>query len=427
MLILHGVNCINAGDLGIIHATVQRLREEMPRATVAILSPFFGFSAKYLQGYEYRREVDVESWGATEVEDFYSIPLEGTIRKVRFFSVFASLLVTALVDRFLFGFRLSKRHRVLKHYVAADAIISKGGGFLHDKTGSVGIPPHLASMLLALCYEAPLVIYAQSIGPLENTLGRFLTRFVLNHADCILIREQKSLDFVREDLCVDNSKIDLTADEAFLLVAAEDSRIDEILSGHGISADRPIVGFAPCNWGFPDSIDPVASKKKYVEETAITISSLTADFDAQCVIACHVEVDGTRDDRAIAMEVLALIEEDRDVHLLGVLDDVEIKGIWSRCDLFIGTRMHSNIFALAGGVPTIAISYLHKTAGIMEDLGLSDWVVAIDEFTSERAIEMTRRILEEGALTREIVGRRVETMKAVSRQNARKVRDLVSN
>ena len=102
-------------------------------------------------------------------------------------------------------------------------------------------------------------------------------------------------------------------------------------------------------------------------------------------------------------------------------------GIWSRCDMFIGTRMHSNIFALAGGVPTIAISYLHKTTGIMEDLGLSDWVIAIEEFTSERAIEMTMRILEQKALTREIISRRVETMKTASRQNARKVRDLILN
>jgi colanic acid/amylovoran biosynthesis protein len=47
-------------------------------------------------------------------------------------------------------------------------------------------------------------------------------------------------------------------------------------------------------------------------------------------------------------------------------------------DLFIGTRMHSNIFALAGGVPVLAIAYQYKTRGLMDTLGLSEWVLEID-------------------------------------------------
>ena len=41
--ILHGVNCVNAGDLGIIHSTVQRVRDVFPEAEINILSPFKNF------------------------------------------------------------------------------------------------------------------------------------------------------------------------------------------------------------------------------------------------------------------------------------------------------------------------------------------------------------------------------------------------
>ena len=50
--------------------------------------------------------------------------------------------------------------------------------------------------------------------------------------------------------------------------------------------------------------------------------------------------------------------------------------IYGQMDLFIGTRMHSNIFALSRDVPVIAIGYQHKTEGIAEMAGLKEWVIA---------------------------------------------------
>ncbi len=39
-------------------------------------------------------------------------------------------------------------------------------------------------------------------------------------------------------------------------------------------------------------------------------------------------------------------------------------------DLFLGTRLHSNIFALVAGVPVVAVAYQYKTFGLMEMIGL---------------------------------------------------------
>ena len=56
----------------------------------------------------------------------------------------------------------------------------------------------------------------------------------------------------------------------------------------------------------------------------------------------------------------------------------EIKGLCGQMTYFVGTRMHSNIFALSMGVPVLAIGYLPKTSGLMEQLGLGEWTVPID-------------------------------------------------
>lgn len=55
-----------------------------------------------------------------------------------------------------------------------------------------------------------------------------------------------------------------------------------------------------------------------------------------------------------------------------------------RCAVFCGARMHANIAALSSSVPVVALSYSHKTPGIMAACGLADFVVPAAEITAER-------------------------------------------
>jgi len=423
--ILHGVNVVNAGDLGIIHATVQRLRQEMPSGKISIISPFVGYKNAWAEKHKHARTVDVTTWGAEEVPDFYRVPISGFANKAKFVLQFIFLTLLAEIDTRFFRKAISKRHSKLKHYATADIFVSKGGGFLHDHTGTSSIPPHLFSMLLALRFRKPLVIYAQSIGPFNGRLGAWVTRYVLNRASLLLIREKVSIDYMQKTLGVSNPNLIETADEAFMLEPASNERVQQILSAEGVSSEKTLVGVAVCNWGFPNSGDPAADKKRYIRETASAIDQLVAHHSADVLIASHVEIDGVIDDRAIAKKVYELVKEKARVHVLGTYDDAEIKGIWGNCDLFVGTRMHSNIFALASGVPTIAISYLHKTTGIMKGLGLSEWVLEIDNFTAQEIVGKADLILNQGLLTKDTVNEKVERIRNIAHNNAVLVRELL--
>lgn len=62
---------------------------------------------------------------------------------------------------------------------------------------------------------------------------------------------------------------------------------------------------------------------------------------------------------------------------------------------FIGTRMHSNIFALSSGIKTLAISYEPKTEGIMKDLGLSEYVIKIENVNSRILNEKFNKLISD--------------------------------
>ena len=71
----------------------------------------------------------------------------------------------------------------------------------------------------------------------------------------------------------------------------------------------------------------------------------------------------------------------------------ELKTLIGNFDYFIGTRMHSNIFATSMRIPNIVIAYEKKTNGIMEIVGLEDYVLEIDTVTSDELISKIDRCI----------------------------------
>lgn len=95
------------------------------------------------------------------------------------------------------------------------------------------------------------------------------------------------------------------------------------------------------------------------------------------------------DDRYISQKVKNNMKyRDGAVLLSDKFTHHDIKSLYSGLDYIIGTRFHSVIFSLTSYVPAIAIEYEHKTGGIMKDLGLSDWVIKIEDVNS---INLTKK------------------------------------
>ena len=62
----------------------------------------------------------------------------------------------------------------------------------------------------------------------------------------------------------------------------------------------------------------------------------------------------------------------------------ELKSVYNACDYIVGTRFHSVIFSFANKKPGLAIRYTgNKAQGIMNDIGLLDYSISIDDVTCE--------------------------------------------
>ncbi|MNN85513.1 colanic acid biosynthesis protein [compost metagenome] len=96
------------------------------------------------------------------------------------------------------------------------------------------------------------------------------------------------------------------------------------------------------------------------------ISHISTNYNASIYIMPQVIGPGPDNDLLISREVFQEVRNIDSVHLVDHdLTPEELKYLYSKMDLFVGTRMHSNIFALSEHVPCVAISYDLKPDGIM--------------------------------------------------------------
>ncbi len=274
--------------------------------------------------------------------------------------------------------------RAVEELAKADLAISCPGGYLEDSNAAYIV--NTLSILLACSLSKRVVLAPQSIGPVRSRFGRWLLRKAVHQADYIFVRERESLTFVRELVAPPEreemlKKTELVGDLAFWFDRPPTGSVAQELERLGIQPDRKFVGMTVVDWNFPHVPDPKAARERYIDSLSTLIRHVAAKQLHQIIIFNQVAHDlelGREIARRHPEIILDLRERDAGV----------FSKLIGSSDVFIGTRFHSCIFALIEGVSTGAIAYLPKTTGIMQDLGLDEFVIDINDVTGASLVAL---------------------------------------
>ncbi len=248
----------------------------------------------------------------------------------------------------------------------ADLVVSCGGNFTDDQLGEE-LNPSLAVLHLARRTSKPYALFGQSVGPLRRPMSRQAARDVLDGAAWICVRDDASAK-VLADLGV-RAPVRVGTDAAVL------GRTNPAAPGNG-----PILGVTVRAWPFPGQRDPVACQDRYEAEIVKTADRWVAETGGQVRFysTCTGYGGYPHDDRVAARRVAAAMEADAEVVEAVDLDFATLRGEIGACDLFLGTRMHSLVFATTAGVPSVGIACEQKTFQWMSQVGLGGRVVPIE-------------------------------------------------
>jgi len=243
----------------------------------------------------------------------------------------------------------------------------------------------------------PVVIYANGFTKFEHAITKIglwniLARYVLSNADLITVREEESYRNLK-DISVNNTRIYLTADPAFLLSPVSYNKVKSILLAENINKSNSLLIGMTQTREILLSVrqgNPREIYKKGVEQMARLVDHLIAKLDATIVFLPHcIEPyrQGNGDDRTVAKEVYDLITNKHKVVIITKeYSAEELKGLIGIFDLFIGGRVHSVINALSMGVPSITLTRSNdeRVRGIIgKTLKQEEWICNIEGLNSE--------------------------------------------
>ena len=138
---------------------------------------------------------------------------------------------------------------------------------------------HAYLFVLCLLLKKPIVIYAQTIGPIGVTEP--IVRILLNKMSLITVREEQSLNYlIRKG--VNKPPVYLTADPAFSLPVVPDEEIHQILREEGIELKKPIVGI--CLSSETARYHFGGTRKEFAELFAKVMDTLVEKYNAQIVL-----------------------------------------------------------------------------------------------------------------------------------------------
>lgn len=236
-----------------------------------------------------------------------------------------------------------------------EVIVIGGGGIFSGYTGpKAKFIPFLGIVSKILGKK---VIY-ESIG-LYSTAGYFQRYSVLLSmllADEISVRDGLSLQSVIPIMKLKNIK--LVTDPGYSIRPISIKRVKEILRKEDIkTSNHRVIGISV------KRVKSNITNSKIIFELVKVIDWIVAkrNYTVLLIPFCNDRIQYTEKDLEFSLEILSKIKEQSCVFCLkNYYTPQEIAGVMKLCNVFIGMRYHSLVFAHSLGIPLIPISYEEK-------------------------------------------------------------------
>lgn len=298
-----------------------------------------------------------------------SVPWECRMRN-KLFKRAANLvgMIAFLADIFLTRGRCTSLGRALRK---ADLVVACPGGYLEDTSSSMyGM---LAQQAGAVALKKRLILSPQSIGPFRKPQSAQRVCRVLQRADRIFVRENISHDIVRNwSLPRVSHSPDLVLSDPWFRMARPTTR-----SGVGLTV-------VDAHYYLGD-----AGAKEYARKLTEIVQALLRAGLAVTAVTQTVGFPGGSSDE----DILDQIEQNTTIDRVRLIEDLPtyITKI-SQSRIFIGSRLHSCLFALKQGIPALCLSYQHKATGIYNEMGLDDLIFDIRTFQAAQILTLVNRL-----------------------------------
>lgn len=370
-------NCQNVGDLAMLTVAVSRLRRLWPDATIQVITNAPDLVTRHCGAVTTApvrgRRLVLQEHLFGPVRKLLPVALRGMADAAEDRVRLALPSLFALSSRAkaaIAGQDAADASRFLDAVTRADLVVVNGAGILTDafKDSALGI---LATLDLAIRRGIPTALFGQGLGPIDDPVLLERAREVLPRVTQIAVRESlTSLPFLRA-LGVPAASVLVTGDDAIELAypGAGADRRDAGAIGVNVRI-APYAGVAPQTIARVRAALERAAHDRGARLTPVPIAHHGGRMDVETLR----ELLRGEDDGGASLDtprkVIARVGE---------------------CRVVVTGSYHGAIFALAQGIPAVALAkspyYVNKMAGVAGQFGAGCEIVSMDSDGWPEALE----------------------------------------
>lgn len=369
ILIIGNHTCANRGDAAILRGLITGLENHISSNQIDVMSRYIMAGQYILE----RKMIDDFVFNEKNKFNF----LKRVKNRLSYELILLSFIypISKRFISFFFSDAQRKFCRLIENY---ESIIQVGGSFFIDLYG-IG---QFENLLLSLYKNKDIVLVGHSLGPFKSKIFKRYSKKILPKINKIFVRDTESMQILeKEDLI--SANITLGSDTAWLIETDKNNNVLDCTL-QPIFNDNKVVAITLRN------LAPFNSKLNISQEDYENIyieiieKLIKLKYKIICISMCTGLDRYNNDDRMIGLKIKnKLSEPDEMFVLMNEYTDVEIGNILSHCHLLIGTRLHSVILSLLYNTPALAITYEHKSKGILEKLNIPDYCFTINDMQLE--------------------------------------------
>ncbi len=270
-------------------------------------------------------------------------------------------------------------------------IYSPGGAVISDSFWWKKQIEYLIPFMVAKKNHIPIIIASPSIGPFEDDEEKnTLRRELISYANKIYIREPISAGYLTK---IGVDRVETTIDTSFYDepdIQINQSRFEEAsLLVDFFKTHNRVVAMTLSDYAWNVRLRNKGELSHKINESIRKFIELLL-VNGYGVLLIPQLFGNQNDSEYLrtfldSKESIFLLDENLDTYFQ--------QFIISKCYAEVGMRYHSNIFAAKMGTPFIAIGYEEKMYGFMEQWGLDDYLIRINEFDDTKLRDVWEKLV----------------------------------
>jgi polysaccharide pyruvyl transferase WcaK-like protein len=288
-------------------------------------------------------------------------------------------------------------NKVIKAVKNSDIFIIGGGVPFFEKTSHVFVMFFLIS--LVRIFGKPYLFWSVSSQVIQSKFALLVYRWILGGTTLITYRDNATQDLFAS--CgVQFVNMQHVPDSGFTLDWDQGSNGIEILKRAGWKPDdRPLVALTPRSLRIADGESEthyqINSYKQYQQEIDCYIAAYDWLWEnGYQPIFIPMNTVAPDDDLSAARKIIARSKFGK--HAFVIEESIRPRiapGIYRQCLVSFVARVHGSITSMLGNCPMMMFSFAPKHAGIMEMMGMEDYILSLDIATPLNSVNMLEDLI----------------------------------